>query len=103
MILTHCAVPSQACGPACDLIFSMATIARLPLEIGDADPWLRIARQAQAWATEQGIEIRDAVMLVPFAQHLPLARRAWSLLDGWMPRVETTMTLARFLVPALAG
>lgn len=44
--------------------------------------------------------LRDAVMLLPFAQHLPLARRAWIALGGWMPRVETTQTLARGLGPA---
>jgi ATP-dependent helicase/nuclease subunit B len=40
------------------------------------------------------------IMLVPFAQHLPLARAAWGRLSGWMPRIETNQTLARSLPPA---
>ncbi|MDL2336660.1 MAG: PD-(D/E)XK nuclease family protein [Pseudomonadota bacterium] len=45
------------------------------------------------------MSLRDAVFLVPFAQHLPLARQAWSAQDAWMPRVETTQTLARSQAP----
>src|SRR5207245_1143235 len=86
-------------GPADGFIFSMASIVRLPLEIGDGDPWERMAQTAQAWARERDVEMRDAIVLVPFAQHLPLARRAWLQSSGWMPRIETTMTLARSLGP----
>ncbi|MBX3619976.1 MAG: PD-(D/E)XK nuclease family protein [Rhizobacter sp.] len=39
------------------------------------------------------------IVLVPFAQHLPLARRAWALRGGWQPRIETTRTLAASLAP----
>jgi ATP-dependent helicase/nuclease subunit B len=77
----------------------MASIARIPLEISPGDPWPRVVRLARSWAEEQGVAVRDAVMLLPFAQHLPLARRAWIALGGWMPRVETTQTLARSLGP----
>src|SRR5689334_2817474 len=80
----------------------MASIARIPLEIAPGDPWPRVVRAAQAWADGQGVAMRDAVMLLPFAQHLPLARRAWIALGGWMPRVETTQTLARSLGPGAA-
>lgn len=40
-------------------------------------------------------------MLLPFAQHLPLARAAWSARAAaqWMPRFETTQTLAESLAP----
>ncbi|HEV7913576.1 MAG TPA: PD-(D/E)XK nuclease family protein [Albitalea sp.] len=44
--------------------------------------------------------MRDAIVLLPFAQLLPLARRAWTN-GGWMPRIETTLTLARSLAPVL--
>ncbi|RQP22068.1 PD-(D/E)XK nuclease family protein [Piscinibacter terrae] len=81
----------------------MAPIVRIPLEIGPGDPWPRVVRLAQAWAEGQGVVLRDAVMLLPFAQHLPLARRAWIALGGWMPRVETTQTLARSLGPGAAS
>lgn len=41
-------------------------------------------------------------MLLPFAQHLPLARAAWAARRDatWMPRFETTRTLARSLAPS---
>jgi len=77
----------------------MASIARSSLENSPGDPWARIVGQAHDWAAGQGVSLRDAVLLVPFAQHLPLARRAWQALGGWMPRIETTQTLARSLGP----
>jgi ATP-dependent helicase/nuclease subunit B len=77
----------------------MASIARLPLENTLGDPWPGIVRTALDWAAGQGVSLRDAVLLVPFAQHLPLARRAWLAQGGWMPRIETTQTLARSLGP----
>ncbi len=41
------------------------------------------------------------MVLLPFAQHLPLARDAWAARAGaqWMPRFETTRTLAQSLAP----
>jgi ATP-dependent helicase/nuclease subunit B len=60
--------------------------------------------QASEWLRSRGIEARDAVLLVPFAQHLSPARRAWARHGGWMPRIETTHTLAATLgPPAVAG
>ena len=53
--------------------------------------------QASAWAESQKIALRDAVLLLPLAAHLPLARTAWAQLGGWMPRIETTFGLARSL------
>ena len=50
-----------------------------------------------AWAGEHGLSCRDAIVLVPFAQLLPVARRAFGAAGAWMPRVETTQTLARSL------
>lgn len=78
----------------------MASIARHPLEIERRDPWAGVAETASAWAIGQGLSLRDAIVLVPFAQHLPLARRAFARLPGWMPRIETTQTLARSLAPS---
>ena len=53
--------------------------------------------QSSAWAESQKIALRDAVLLLPLAAHLPLARTAWAQSGGWMPRIETTFTLARSL------
>jgi ATP-dependent helicase/nuclease subunit B len=64
------------------------------------DPWPHLIDTACAWCTQQGLLLRDVQVLVPFAQHLPLARAAWVLQGGWMPRIETTQTLARALRPS---
>ena len=45
------------------------------------------------------MELRDAVVLLPFAQLLPLARNAFAKAGGWSPRIETTRTLAASLGP----
>ncbi|MGZ8259518.1 MAG: RecB family exonuclease [Caldimonas sp.] len=44
--------------------------------------------------------LRDVVVLVPFVQLLPPARRAFAAAGGWMPRIETTRTLSASLGPA---
>jgi ATP-dependent helicase/nuclease subunit B len=82
----------------------MTTIARLPLETDarGGDRWLALARTVTLWAQATGVELRDAVMLLPFAQLLPLARRAFAQVGGWQPRIETTRTLAASLGPAAA-
>lgn len=77
----------------------MVAIAHVALEGTLADPWAEIAARATAWADDGQIAMRDAVVLVPFAQHLALARRAWAGLAGWPPRIETTLTLARSAGP----
>jgi len=77
----------------------MAAIAHAPLENTGPDPWRRVAGLAQDWSRDQGLSLRDAIVLLPFAQHLPLARRAFAQAGGWMPRIETTMTLVRSLGP----
>lgn len=49
----------------------------------------------------RGLTARDTVVIVPLAQHLPLARQAWSEVHtGWMPRIETLQTLSQALGPA---
>lgn len=59
-----------------------------------------MAARASAWAVAQGADLRALVVLVPFAQHLAPARRAFMQRGGWQPRVETTRTLAASLGPA---
>jgi ATP-dependent helicase/nuclease subunit B len=82
----------------------MATIVRQTLEdhVAGAERWAAIAAHIAAWAQTQGVALRDAVVLVPFAQLLPEARAAFARGGGWMPRVETTRTLAASLGPAAA-
>jgi ATP-dependent helicase/nuclease subunit B len=80
----------------------MVVIAHVALEPAVSDPWPPIVAQARAWAAEHGVALRDAIVLLPFAQHLPLARRAWASAGGWLPRIETTLTLARGLAPPQA-
>ena len=58
-----------------------------------------MVQQSLAWIRKRGVVLRDAIVLVPFAQLLPLARREWATAGGWMPRIETTQTLARSLGP----
>jgi len=74
-------------------------MTKIFLDIADSDPWSSATTASVSWAREQGVSLRDAVFLVPFAQHLPLARQAWGDVETWMPRVETTQTLARSAAP----
>ena len=60
-----------------------------------ADPWPKIAATIADAAGERRLELRDCIVLVPFAQLLPLASRAFAERGGWMPRIETTATLAQ--------
>ena len=102
MILTQPLLPRRSrAAPVIDISPMTNTVAP---QLGDRrhDPWQAIAGQADAWAMRHGIRVADAVVLVPFAQHLPLARHAWSRGAGWMPRIETSQTLARSL-PPVAG
>jgi ATP-dependent helicase/nuclease subunit B len=80
----------------------MTTIVRSTLEnaVCDGDRWTAIAASITAWAAGQGVALRDAIVLVPFAQLLPEARRTFARSGGWMPRIETTKTLAASLGPS---
>jgi len=82
----------------------MATIERLTLELtaSGTDRWDGVAGAVATWAQARGAPLRDAVVLLPFAQLLPLARQAFARAGGWLPRVETTRTLAASLGPAAA-
>jgi ATP-dependent helicase/nuclease subunit B len=79
----------------------MATTTRAALENTSIDHslWGRIVALVGEWAREHSVELRDAAVLVPFAQLLPLARGAFAQAGGWSPRIETTRTLAASLGP----
>ena len=65
--------------------------------------WQEVACCVSDFAARHALEPHDIIVLLPFAQHLPLARAAWALQAGqaaWLPRFETTETLARSLAPA---
>ena len=86
--------------PAGRECFPIATIMKIFLWDERGDPWPAAVAAAASWAEAHGVSLRDAVFIVPFAQHLPLARAAWAQTDRWMPRVETTQTLACSIAPA---
>ncbi|MEO7152969.1 MAG: hypothetical protein ABIX46_14835, partial [Burkholderiaceae bacterium] len=79
----------------------MAAITPLlfPHSADSADPWPALATAVSGWAETHGIVLRDAVVLLPYAQLLAPARHAFAADGGWMPRIETTQTLARALGP----
>lgn len=57
--------------------------------------WAAWAGDVSAWLAARQLHARDVLILMPFAAHLPLARQAWAqTVGGWMPRIETTRTLA---------
>ncbi len=62
-------------------------------------PWDALDRQVSEWAALHGVGLRDVLLLLPFAQLLPLARQAFGRRGGWQPRIETTQTLAAALGP----
>lgn len=62
--------------------------------------WDRLAERVADWLEARGLAPRDAVLLLPFAQHLAPARRAWMKLSRWQPRIETTHSLASALGPS---
>jgi len=65
--------------------------------------WKEIAAACDDWARQTSISWRDAVVLVPFVELLAPARRAFARLGTWMPRIETTRTLAASLGPQAAA
>ena len=85
----------------------MNTIARVALDHAQApgsppasfDPWREIASRSAEWVAVQSIVLRDAIVVVPFLEMLAPARRAFARLGVWMPRIETTQTLAAGLGP----
>jgi ATP-dependent helicase/nuclease subunit B len=82
----------------------MTTIARRHVDdAGEAsssnDIWQRVAVHASSWSRERKLSLRDVVVLVPFVQLLAPARQAFASLGTWLPRIETTRTLAAALGP----
>ena len=77
----------------------MATIAPTSPAATEADPWTGVARRVVDWATRHELALRDVVLLVPFLQLLAPARRAFAAAGAWLPRIETTRTLAASLGP----
>jgi ATP-dependent helicase/nuclease subunit B len=66
--------------------------------------WRRVAGTCADWLARQGAPLRDAVLLLPFAQQLAPARHAFLARGGWMPRITTSHSLASALGPtALAA
>lgn len=67
--------------------------------------WRHAADTTLDWLSRRGIGVRDAVLLVPFAALLAPARLAFAAeaqrrhSGGWMPRIETPLTLAATLGP----
>jgi ATP-dependent helicase/nuclease subunit B len=61
--------------------------------------WDALARRVTEWAAAQRVAPGDAVVLLPFAQLLAPARAAFGRAGAWLPRIETTQTLARSLGP----
>ncbi|RZL37637.1 MAG: hypothetical protein EOP35_08025 [Rubrivivax sp.] len=66
--------------------------------------WRRVAATCADWLAGHGLPARDAVLLLPFAQQIAPARRAWLAHGGWQPRITTSRSLASTLGPtALAS
>ena len=80
----------------------MTAFTILALDTGLDDPWSAMVSLIKAWSDAERIELRDAVLMLPISQHLPLARLAWARAGGWMPRIETVQSLARSL-PSTPG
>lgn len=83
----------------------MALIQRVALTHSTAFPpgspeaWVVWWSDVRRWAESQALPLRDMIVLLPYAQLLPPARQAWARGGGWMPRIETTQTLAQSCPP----
>ena len=88
-------------------IFLRGPVQRVTAAEDRAQPaalWLRVASVVGAWAQRRSLELRDVIVLVPYAEVLAPARRAFGKRCAWMPRIETTLTLAAACrPPAKAG
>ncbi|WP_338050998.1 MULTISPECIES: PD-(D/E)XK nuclease family protein [Ramlibacter] len=58
--------------------------------------WARVLGHVRGLLSDRRAHASRTVVLVPYAQLMPVARRAWSLLqpDGFAPRFETSMNWA---------
>ncbi|ANH67003.1 PD-(D/E)XK nuclease family protein [Mitsuaria sp. 7] len=91
--------PSMTSPPLGDLPLSPVDFPLQPAHTSAAI-WDGVARRASDWLEAHGLSARDAVLLLPFAQHLKPARVAWMKLSRWQPRIETTRSLASALGPS---
>lgn len=79
----------------------MAAIESIALP-ATADPAALAAAAAQAarkWLADRAVAECDAILLVPFAALLAPLRQVFAMGGGWLPRVETALTLADALGP----
>jgi ATP-dependent helicase/nuclease subunit B len=74
-------------------------LLRADVDAVDTAFWPALAARALAWLRDHGLAVADAVVLLPFAELLPLARAGFAAWGGWPPRVETVATLAGSLGP----
>lgn len=52
--------------------------------------WHAWARQTARWLKDQGVEARDACVVLPVGAVLSQARQAWTqAVGGWLPRIDT--------------
>jgi ATP-dependent helicase/nuclease subunit B len=76
------------------------TAHALPTGCPPSELWSDAVDAAMQWLHERAIVPADAVFLVPFAELLTPARRAFVRRGDWMPRIHTTRTLTLALGPA---
>ncbi len=88
-----------------EAILSMTTIVRCSFEAQafGSMQWDAVVGLIVDQLDDLGVPIRDAIVLLPFAQLLPEARAAFVRRGGWIPRVETTRTLTASLGPGAIG
>ncbi|MGH6648744.1 PD-(D/E)XK nuclease family protein [Aquabacterium sp.] len=62
------------------------------------DGWDDWALTVARWCLDNGVNVRDVVVLLPVGALLPVARHAWArAVGGWLPQIETVPTLAQSL------
>ena len=62
------------------------------------DCWDDWASMVSRWCIDNGLNVRDVVVLLPVGALLPVARQAWArAVGGWLPQIETVPTLAQSL------
>lgn len=78
-----------------------ASVVELGGSEAGAAVWPRLAAAVGEWLQAQGLAARDAIVLLPFAQHIGPARRAFAQQPGWAPQLTTSRSLASSLGPSL--
>jgi ATP-dependent helicase/nuclease subunit B len=81
------------------------TLSNIPSDIDAPDLntayWLQLSLAIHANGKEKGIHLSRCVVLLPFAQLMPLARRHWAQIypSGFVPQFQTTSNWANQLRP----